>query len=345
MNKNENDAVGDEAQEAASGMAANNAPAMELYTVRLSIGDKETAVPAGSVTDALRLARSWVKTLGWKEPKDCVHYKVICGVDEWECATAVGDQTLPPSCKEYWVWMGECGETVIAAASDEEALAKAEKWVKDGDWSECEEEVLQRYQVISDEGDWDCKTAVGGKPEPECSEDEHDWQRPHELVRGMEENPGVWSRGAHFEFQDVCAHCGMHRTTLTEDTQNDIPERVTYSDADAESLAWAAANTKPIEIAGYEVEFRQVGFDTDGEVCSTGNFHRTFAAALADSQDTGHGSVTKLYIDRDFICVLDEFAGFADQEAAENRVREIFGEDTAPEVITGLKSLVGGLFK
>ena len=185
---------------------------------------------------------------------------------------------------------------------------------------------------------------VGGVREPECSEDEREWQSPYELVGGLEENPGVWGMGgAQLRCEEVCAHCGMRRTTVTENTQNDIPERVSYRPADAESLAWVAASTPATEIAGYEVEFRQVGFDADGEVCSTGRFHRAFAAALADDQDAGHGSAVQLYIDRDFICGLNRSGGFADPDVVEARVREVFREDTVQEAITELNSLVSDL--
>ena len=104
-----------------------------------------------------------------------------------------------------------------------------------------------------------------------------------------------------------------------------------------------AANTAAMEIVGYEVEFLQVGFDVHGSVCFKGRFHRTFAAALADNQNAGHGSAIQLYIDRDFICALNRGGGFADPDAVEARVRNVFDEETAPEVIAELNSLVSDL--
>ena len=52
-------------------------------------------------------------------------------------------------------------------------------------------------------------------PAPECTEDEHDWQSPYELVGGLRENPGVFGHGGGVIIVEVCPHCGMYRETDT----------------------------------------------------------------------------------------------------------------------------------
>jgi hypothetical protein len=97
------------------------------------------------------------------------------------------------------------------------------------------------------------------------------------------------------------------------------------------------------EIVGYDVEFRQVGLGEDGEICSKGPFRNALAAALVDSQKTARRSEVRLCIDRDFICDVDEIAGFEDEKAAESRVNEFFDEATFPEVMAELRSFIGDL--
>ena len=76
---------------------------------------------------------------------------------------------------------------------------------------------------------------------PECEEDkEHDWQSPHEVVGGIEENPGVWGNAGGVIVTEVCAHCGAYKVTNTWD-QSEGPEPVTtiqYKEPDERSLEW-----------------------------------------------------------------------------------------------------------
>lgn len=52
--------------------------------------------------------------------------------------------------------------------------------------------------------------------EPECDDStEHDWCSPHEIVGGIEENPGVWCHGGGIVAHEVCMRCGCGRTTDT----------------------------------------------------------------------------------------------------------------------------------
>lgn len=78
-----------------------------------------------------------------------------------------------------------------------------ERLVEDEDG---EEEVEERWHA----------QAEFDPTEPDCPEgDEHDWQAPHELVGGCEENPGVRSHGGGVIIEEVCICCGATRTTDT----------------------------------------------------------------------------------------------------------------------------------
>ena len=50
--------------------------------------------------------------------------------------------------------------------------------------------------------------------EPECVEGEkHDWQYPHSIVGGSDDNPGVWLKGGGVVATAVCLNCGIERAT------------------------------------------------------------------------------------------------------------------------------------
>ena len=51
--------------------------------------------------------------------------------------------------------------------------------------------------------------------EPECTEGEHDWQSPYEILGGCKENPGVWGHGGGVISSEVCMKCGCERVTDT----------------------------------------------------------------------------------------------------------------------------------
>ena len=57
----------------------------------------------------------------------------------------------------------------------------------------------------------------------DCSEDEHDWQRPHHIVGGIKDNPGVWGKGAGVEITECCMHCGDRRVTTTNVQRGSFP--------------------------------------------------------------------------------------------------------------------------
>ncbi len=83
--------------------------------------------------------------------------------------------------------------------------------------------------------------------EPDCiDDDEHDWQRPIEVVGGCNENPGVYSLGGTtMTFTDVCARCGKYRTVTDRGSQRnpgEAEEETEYRDADETSLSWIKEN-------------------------------------------------------------------------------------------------------
>jgi len=137
----------------------------------------------------------------------------------------------------------------ILADTAQDALDECEEWLRDGAWDYgyLDAEVAP---YVDGEPDYDAsemrEIIVGDpEPEPDCDDnDDHDWQSPHKVVGGLDSNPGVWSRGgSQIATQEVCAHCGRYRDTVSESTPGQhprTPERVTYSEADEASRAWVA---------------------------------------------------------------------------------------------------------
>lgn len=84
------------------------------------------------------------------------------------------------------------------------------------------------------------RTELVQQPEPACSSEEHEWQRPIEVVGGIAENPGVWANthgGA--TITEVCLHCGLTRHTHTrwqDAATNTLWEGVVEYDPQAQIL-------------------------------------------------------------------------------------------------------------
>ena len=88
---------------------------------------------------------------------------------------------------------------------------------------------------------WRVYDQTGSDPEPGCEVGgEHEWREPHDLVGGLRENPGVWSRGGTLSFRSVCACCGVYRTE-TRHRDHREPEAVRYEPANEASEAWVAS--------------------------------------------------------------------------------------------------------
>ena len=124
-------------------------------------------------------------------------------------------------------------ELEIEAADSE---AAAQEYVDGGDWGSPLSTVWVNVTVWADDPD-DAETfKVAVDPEePECSEDEHNWTAPHDLVGGLESNPGVFGHGGGVIIVEVCSHCGLRRDTDTWAQDRQTGEQglnsVTYSSA------------------------------------------------------------------------------------------------------------------
>ena len=130
----------------------------------------------------------------------------------------------------------ETGNNIIDASSKREA---AEKFVSGGDYEPGDETYWVSVEV---EGEI-VKIPIYPQ-EPECQDEEwHDWQSPHDILGGLEENPGVWGHGGGVTITEVCAHCGAYRITDTwaqdpVDGEQGL-RSVEYRVADDVSLEWA----------------------------------------------------------------------------------------------------------
>jgi hypothetical protein len=137
-------------------------------------------------------------------------------------------------------------EKDLDAQTLEDARIEAAALLHEGDWEPglVEADLLTLDQdeageemVVSSE----TMTLSIPEPEPECPEGDHDWQSPHALVGGIQENPGVWGSGAGVTMLEVCASCGTYRET---DTAAQCPatgrtyRKVSYREPDARSRAW-----------------------------------------------------------------------------------------------------------
>jgi hypothetical protein len=124
------------------------------------------------------------------------------------------------------------------------AMAMGSRWVL---WTSCDEAGRADYEVYSPDGghDGDAETlardhaeeiasGVGSleRPVPDCSDAAHDW-RPEQS--GCSENPGVSGHGGGVVIREVCAHCGMTRTTDTwaDDGHGGHCEAISYEPAES----------------------------------------------------------------------------------------------------------------
>lgn len=139
-------------------------------------------------------------------------------------------------------------DIVIEADTPREA---AQEFVDDGDWAAQESTwwCSVSVQEIDDAGEVvgrreRHKIAVDPE-EPDCILEEHDWQSPHAVLGGLEENPGVWGHGGGAYIRQVCAGCGRYRLrdTWAQDPADGEQglESVEYPEADERSLAWASS--------------------------------------------------------------------------------------------------------
>lgn len=135
---------------------------------------------------------------------------------------------------------GEEQEVTLEVSSRDAAVEKTEEWLRECDGEEDHDpacsrmvigEVLEVAQQDSLVWQKTVRIVIHGE-EPACSDGEHDWQRPHEIVGGLEENPGVFGCGGGERISEVCSKChlGRHTTTHHDYNNEGIGEYIEYSE-------------------------------------------------------------------------------------------------------------------
>lgn len=130
-----------------------------------------------------------------------------------------------------WALLGEHGECVFVAddgnaevefEATETAKEAAEEYVEDGDWGDDSSGFLdvyvwerRRLGDVTADGERESFTIALPVVAPECTESEHDWTSPVEVVGGIKENPGVWVNGGGVIIDEICRHCGALKRTDT----------------------------------------------------------------------------------------------------------------------------------
>ena len=136
-----------------------------------------------------------------------------------EAAQYGSEWHLIPDPDEWWCGDDGYQDVVVGAEDGDDARCKwvesydresATQWVDVRSWRQAIDQSGSIEQV-DDESD-----LVEIEPiEPDCPSGEHDWQAPHDVVGGIESNPGVWGHGAGVVIREVCVRCGCGRTTDT----------------------------------------------------------------------------------------------------------------------------------
>lgn len=160
---------------------------------------------------------------------------------------------------KYWEFRDDGGifENAIKAEDLEAAKELAEEITKNGSW-DTKGSVIVRIREVDElghsieEGEEDSiEVDVGDDPEPPaCVEGkEHEWVSPHEVVGGLDSNPGVWSTGGTgITTREVCGRCGVYRVmrhTGSQRNPGEASEIVEYEDADEASLAYISPEPAP----------------------------------------------------------------------------------------------------
>jgi len=138
------------------------------------------------------------------------------------------NDTTIETATEYLLRDADGSEQIINAADLSDAQEQARDWARGGDWNLISEDstiwvtVDVSRTIVDGDGDeaWEHAATVTvaiDPPEPECCVGgaEHDWQSPHALVGGLEENPGVRANGGGVIVIECCMRCGCQRTTDT----------------------------------------------------------------------------------------------------------------------------------
>lgn len=105
-----------------------------------------------------------------------------------------------------WICSDSDDSVEIEADSRKEA---AQKFVETGDWEPEEKTYWVKVDVAFAGNNYESIKVPVHPKEPKCSEWEHEWHRPYEILGGCKENPGVWGSGGGTVSHDLCQHCGV----------------------------------------------------------------------------------------------------------------------------------------
>ena len=117
--------------------------------------------------------------------------------------------------KNYTVREIESGwEEEIEAESLSEAKEQVRKIANNGSYGELNSTIWVDFLLYNNEEEHSVTIAVNPSA-PKCSESEHDFQSPFELVGGIESNPGVFGSGGGVIIDEACMNCGCKKQTDT----------------------------------------------------------------------------------------------------------------------------------
>lgn len=150
--------------------------------------------------------------------------------------------------KRFRISDDQVSEIIESDDMDAACDSAEEKWQK-GSWdSKC------KITLSVQEIDWNEKEIGDAESfEAECGEDpaepcdEHDWKSYFPLVRGLKENPGVWSLGGTTtKYKEVCAITGWYKVEIRYGVQRNPGQcdSIEYQEPDAASIAWLESLVK-----------------------------------------------------------------------------------------------------
>ena len=127
-------------------------------------------------------------------------------------------------------WHADNGNADLHYDTAESGDEAASDYVSEGDWGDSDRTswvhvtTWRRSVTIDSDGDvdevkidQDTHTVEIEPTEPDCADGhEHEWTNPHDVVGGVEGNPGCWGNGGGgIILHEVCPHCGWTRITDT----------------------------------------------------------------------------------------------------------------------------------
>lgn len=138
---------------------------------------------------------------------------------------------------KYTLRIADGGGDIDLECEPEDLRAEVEDFVRGGDYNLSPEDgtIWVDVYITDEDGEEDRMTVKVDPPEPKCFPGEvHDWESPHDIVGGIEENPGVHGHGGGVIIEQVCMSCGTKRTTDTwaqrPDTGEQGLESVSYEE-------------------------------------------------------------------------------------------------------------------